>query len=227
MPHSTNPSLSRLSLCLALLFTVALALEGCKKEKADPVYRPEYLPQAFRDLIIFQPGTSWVFVDTATGRVDSHYVTRLDTGWARNLPDKGDRQTFDLKVGASRGWGWSLYNQFYGAQCFRGTSHGGEDFFFAWNSPNEVLAADGHDTTILKVLALDSLDLPFGKISGPIYKITCTPNAATASLFATFWLAPHYGIVRQKYELVWPYQPSIESDKYSGDWMLTKATIVQ
>lgn len=208
------------------LFTAAFALEGCKKEPTQ-IKPDEPVAQGMRDLLFFQPGTSWVFEDTATGRIDSHYVTQFKTWWQPADEYTGSRESFRESVGSSRGWGWSLYNQHYGSQCFRSTSHGGEDFFFAWNSPNEVLAADGLDTTILKIITLDSLELPIGKIAGPIYQISCTPNAATASLFATFWLAPHYGIVRQKYELVPPYQPSIESDKFSGDWMLTKAVIVQ
>ena len=59
-----------------------IVLSSCKKDQPPvPMYNCPVSQEAL-DLAYFQPGTYWIYEDSATGKMDSSYVT-----WARNMPN--------------------------------------------------------------------------------------------------------------------------------------------
>jgi hypothetical protein len=65
-----------------LLFTILIS--GCRPDEitgpSSPYEHTLYIPQEAKDYCYFQPGTYWVYQDSATGELDSVYVYEADAG---------------------------------------------------------------------------------------------------------------------------------------------------
>jgi hypothetical protein len=84
---------------LTLLILFSFLCSCCKHPKPDDPKPPlpfRHCPKELLDYVIFQPGTYWVYEDSATGKFDSVWVTAFehDTAYAQFLNDdrlqKGD-----------------------------------------------------------------------------------------------------------------------------------------
>jgi hypothetical protein len=65
-----------------LLFTILIS--GCRPDEitgpSSPYEHTLYIPQEAKDYCYFQPGTYWVYQDSATGELDSVYVYEAGAG---------------------------------------------------------------------------------------------------------------------------------------------------
>jgi hypothetical protein len=55
---------------------------ACRHKQAQPEYI--YVDSATRQHFAFKPGSYWIYKDSVSGRVDSCYVTKLDSSVGRN-----------------------------------------------------------------------------------------------------------------------------------------------
>lgn len=222
-------------LATAALLTIALALEGCKKEPKgtyDPeVEKDQFVPQMIKDIALFKPGSYWIYSDSATGRFDTVTCVNGMLSIQRNNPPLGDHEHLDSDFRSSLGYAWFL-NSKGGIGTHesiqRNVSWGGSSAIFYW--PYEAGRDIGNnlglaDSAILQPI-MDSITLPYGTV-GPVYSVYLGFNGLTPSMSAEIWLVPHVGIVRQHLFTAPPSSPDWISTKFGGDWKLVKANIIQ
>lgn len=64
--------LTNCKICLIIITTFfVLCAADCSKDKDKPAY---YMPQDFKDYVVFPEGSYWVYEDSVTGDIDSVYL---------------------------------------------------------------------------------------------------------------------------------------------------------
>jgi hypothetical protein len=78
---------------LRLLIPAALLLllGACRHKQAQP--ETIYVDSATRQHFLFKPGSYWIYKDSVSGRVDSCYVTKLDSSVGRNSDNTKNYQS--------------------------------------------------------------------------------------------------------------------------------------
>lgn len=217
-----------------------ILLVGCKDTPMDlPGTHggkppPAPIIQPIKDLAYFQPGSYWVYEDSATGRLDSNWVLRSSIRWIEQPQELPDNEKLNMDFGSSLGHVW--YFNAIGADSpyYNAIERN------AWQANNYVLwwpFEPGRDISrhyslidsVTQTRIIDSVTLPIGTI-GPVYEVKLGPQGQTRYLYGTLWFCPGYGIVRQEYheELNWPIglnNPG--AHKIKGDWKLIRAHIIQ
>jgi len=75
-----NRSTTFTTFCFCLLF-VCVLLSGCKKKEQTTYY---YLPQYFKDYMVYKQGSYWIYRNEVTMDFDSCYISKVTQGFYSN-----------------------------------------------------------------------------------------------------------------------------------------------
>jgi hypothetical protein len=227
----------KIYLSLTLLIIGFLGTKCRKDNTPPPTY---YLPQEIKDYMYFQPGTYWVYKDSASGVLDSVTVTEANSEMFTDMFDPPANkishieERFTVKTFSN----YENIEYFYNGKVIGGIDCNqnnvcayverekiisgipDEGYNNVLIYPFNIGLAGGTYTTISN--KYDSL-LVEGKYYKGVVEFYCSLNYTENNQPTYFYIAKNYGVIRKK---IWVYNGSLGFWEWRT-WELLRSNIIK